>query len=267
MESDHRWNRGRSESLFRLAGQRAVGERRFITLAEPEPADAGTRTADPRPIGRLETFLLRGANFAVALVALVVLLPVIVLIAVAIKLDSQGPVLYRQLRVGLDRRTDRDEKDRTGRRVSDLGGRPFMICKFRTMRVDAELDSGPIWAAPRDARATRIGRFLRRSRLDEIPQFWNVLKGEMSVVGPRPERPNFVLELQREIGGYRLRNRVPPGITGWAQVHRGYDQSIDDVRAKLDYDLEYVRKRSLWFDLMIMLKTLPVMVERDEDAQ
>ena len=196
--------------------------------------------------------------------ALVILLPIIIVIAVAVRLDSPGPVIYRQLRVGLDRRGRMDRRDSTGRRVNDLGGRPFMIYKFRTMLVDAELDSGPVWARTDDERATRVGRVLRKTRIDEIPQFWNVLKGDMGVVGPRPERPNFVLELQKEIDGYRLRNRVKPGITGWAQVHKASDQSVEDVRQKVDYDLEYVRRRSLWFDLLIMLKTLPVMFERDQ---
>jgi lipopolysaccharide/colanic/teichoic acid biosynthesis glycosyltransferase len=212
----------------------------------------------------VEEFFLRAANVSVALAALVVLLPVILVIGLLIRLDSPGPIVYRQLRIGLDRRGRLDATNRTGRRVSDLGGRPFMIYKFRTMRVDAELDSGPVWASRNDSRATRIGTILRRTRLDEIPQFWNVLKGDMAVVGPRPERPNFVLELQKEIDGYRLRNRVKPGITGWAQVHKAADQTVEDVREKVGYDLEYVRRRSLWFDLLIMLKTLPVMFERDK---
>jgi lipopolysaccharide/colanic/teichoic acid biosynthesis glycosyltransferase len=195
---------------------------------------------------------------------LIIFLPVIVIIAVAVRLDTPGPVIYRQLRVGLDRRGRMDTRDSTGRRVNDLGGRPFMIYKFRTMRVDAEFDSGPVWASTEDDRATRVGRVLRKTRLDEIPQFWNVLKGDMAVVGPRPERPNFVLELQKEIDGYRLRNRVKPGITGWAQVNRGSDRTVDDVREKVDFDIEYVQRRSLWFDLMIMLKTLPVMFEHDK---
>ncbi len=208
--------------------------------------------------------MLRLANFVIASAALAILLPAIIIVGLLIRLDSPGPIIYRQLRIGLDRRGRLDARDRTGRRVNDLGGRPFMIYKFRTMRVDAELDSGPVWASKDDARATRVGKWLRRTRLDEIPQFWNVLKGDMAVVGPRPERPNFVLELQKEIDGYRLRNRVKPGITGWAQVHKPSDQTVEDVREKVGYDLEYVRRRSLWFDLMIMLKTLPVMFERDK---
>jgi lipopolysaccharide/colanic/teichoic acid biosynthesis glycosyltransferase len=251
---------------FRLRS--AAGGRRFITLADHvPPVSAGAERLGSRAIGQVQAVLLRAANFLVALAAVLILLPVILLINLAIKLDSPGPIVYRQLRIGLDRRGTRDARDRTGRRVSDLGGRPFMLFKYRTMQVDAELDSGPVWAAPDDARATRAGRWLRKTRLDEIPQFWNVLKGEMSVVGPRPERPNFVIALQRELQDYRLRNRVLPGITGWAQVNRGTDQSLDDVRVKLDYDLEYVRKRSLWFDLLIMLKTLPVMFERDKGCK
>ena len=240
-------------------------ERKRFTRLDDAAGEGGPppRRPSPRAPGRLEEFLLRAANIAVAAVALVILLPAIIVIGFLIRLDSPGPVVYRQLRIGLDRRGRLDERDRTGRRVSDLGGRPFMLYKFRTMRVDAELDSGPVWATRDDTRATRVGRWLRRTRLDEIPQFWNVLKGDMAVVGPRPERPNFVLELQKEIDGYRLRNRVKPGITGWAQVHKPSDQSVEDVREKVGYDLEYVRRRSLWFDLMIMFRTLPVMFERD----
>lgn len=151
--------------------------------------------------------------------------------------------------------------------MSDIGGQPFLITKFRSMRVDAEAESGPVWAEANDPRVTRIGRFLRRTRLDELPQFWNVLKGEMSIVGPRPERPAFVQQLREEIGHYPLRHQVPPGITGWAQVNRRADQTVDDVRIKVDYDLEYLQRRSLWFDVWIMLKTLPVMFERDHPCK
>ena len=114
---------------------------------------------------------------------------------------------------------------------------------------------------------TRVGRILRSTRLDEIPQFWNVLRGEMSIVGPRPERPTFVQQLREEIEGYPLRQQVPPGITGWAQVNRPADQSVDDVRQKVGFDLEYLDRRSVWFDLWIMLKTFPVMFERDNDCR
>jgi len=151
--------------------------------------------------------------------------------------------------------------------MSDIGGQPFLIAKFRSMRLDAEEESGPVWAQVNDPRVTRVGRVLRRTRLDELPQFWNVLKGEMSIVGPRPERPAFVQQLRDEIGHYPLRQQVPPGITGWAQVNRRADQSVDDVRIKVDYDLEYLQRRSLWFDIWIILKTFPVMFERDHPCK
>lgn len=206
--------------------------------------------------------LLRALNFAVAAAALVVLLPLMLVIAVAIKLDSRGPILYRQLRVGLDRRDD-DSDRRGGRRTADMGGKPFVMYKFRTMHVDAERDSGPVWASDEDDRTTRVGRFLRHYRLDEIPQLWNVLRGDMAVVGPRPERPKFVDVLRREIDEYPRRQKVPPGITGWAQINRETDHSVEDVREKLQYDLDYVERRSVWFDFQIMLRTPIVMLNRD----
>lgn len=222
----------------------------------------------PRPPGaraRVEDVLIRALNILVAVVGIILFLPLMLLIAVAIKLDSRGPVLYKQLRIGIDRRS-RGEED-TGRRTADLGGRPFLMYKFRTMHVDAETDTGPVWASSHDHRTTRLGRWLREYRLDELPQFFNVLKGDMSVVGPRPERPSFVGRLRDEIDGYTLRHRVPPGITGWAQVNRDADQNIEDVREKLRYDLEYLYHRSLWFDLRIMMRTLPVMLERERASE
>jgi len=215
-----------------------------------------------RELSRLERFALRAINVAVAGTALLVLSPLIVFIAILIRLDSRGPVLYRQLRIGLDRRGNLLGVVHSGRRADDIGGRPFTIYKFRTMHADAENGTGPVWASRDDARTTRVGYWLRRYRLDEIPQFWNVLRGEMSVVGPRPERPIFVRKLRYEIDSYRLRHRVPPGITGWAQVNQGADLCVDDVRLKVSYDLDYVRRRSVMFDLLIMLKTLPVMFAR-----
>jgi lipopolysaccharide/colanic/teichoic acid biosynthesis glycosyltransferase len=219
-----------------------------------------------RRVGRFEAFAFRIINNVVAIVALVFLAPVILIIAILIRIDSPGSVFYRQVRVGLDRRNLADEAASIGRRLSDIGGQPFEIFKFRTMRIDAEVISGPVWAADDDPRVTRVGRLLRRTRLDEIPQFWNVLRGEMSIVGPRPERPTFVRQLRDEIVGYPLRQQVPPGITGWAQVNRPPDQTVDDVRTKVDFDLEYLKRRSVWFDLWIMLKTLPVMFERDNSG-
>ncbi|GEM_PF-1019851 len=224
------------------------------------------RTSPSEPgLSRSHDALLRTINVLVALLCLVVLSPVILVVAVAIKLDSRGPILYRQLRIGLDRRR-RDQSTASSRRTGDLGGRPFVMYKFRTMHVNAESGTGPVWASQNDGRTTRVGRFLRRHRLDEIPQFWNVIKGDMSVVGPRPERPGFVQILRDEIDGYSLRHRVPPGITGWAQVNRTPDQSVEDVRRKLEYDLEYMRRRSVWFDLRVMLRTVVVVTEPETPA-
>jgi len=205
----------------------------------------------------------RVVDVVVALLALILLLPLSILVALAVLLDSRGPVFYRQLRIGIDRRgMEPLDEAAISRRTADLGGSPFTIYKFRTMRVDAEQETGPVWAAPDDDRVTRVGRVLRRYRLDEIPQLINVVRGEMSIVGPRPERPLFVHQLSAEVEDYSLRHRVRPGITGWAQVNQEPDQTVDDVRGKLRYDLEYLEKRSLRFDLEIMLRTVPVMLQR-----
>ena len=203
----------------------------------------------------------RWVNFVLALLALVALLPVLLLIAVAVKLSSRGPVLYTQERVGLDRRAiGADAGNR--RRNRDLGGRPFTIYKFRTMRVDAENGTGAVWATQDDPRITPVGRFLRQYRLDEIPQLLNVMRGEMNIVGPRPERPTIFAELRGHIAEYPLRQRAKPGITGLAQINHHYDRSLDDVRTKVRYDLEYIRRRSLGEDLRIMLQTIPVIFLR-----
>jgi len=184
-----------------------------------------------------------------------------VLIALAVKLTSRGPVLYTQERVGLDRREPRGgEQNR--RRRSDLGGRPFTIYKFRTMRVDAERESGAVWAQPEDPRVTPVGRLLRQYRLDELPQLLNVLRGEMNIVGPRPERPTIFAELRGHIAEYPLRQRAKPGITGLAQISHHYDRSLDDVRRKVHFDLEYIRRQSVREDLRIMLRTIPVVLFR-----
>lgn len=169
---------------------------------------------------------------------LLVLLPVI---AVAIKLDSAGPVLYVQERVGLH-------------------GRRFRVWKFRSMRRDAEPNGEAQWAAAGDDRITRVGRLLRRARLDELPQAWNVLRGEMSVVGPRPEREAFVDQLQHQIPFYRTRLAAKPGLTGWAQINQGYSSSIEETLVKLQYDLFYLKHQSLWFDLLIVARTISVVL-------
>ena len=205
--------------------------------------------------------LHRTINIAVALLALLALLPVFVLVAVLVKLTSRGPVFYLQERVGLDRRTP-GPGSHNHRRTHDLGGAPFTIYKFRTMRVDAERHSGAVWAQQQDPRVTPVGRVLRQYRLDELPQLFNVLRGEMNIVGPRPERPTIFAELRSHIAEYPLRQRARPGITGLAQINHHYDRSLDDVRTKVSYDLEYIRRQSLREDLRIMLKTIPVILLR-----
>jgi lipopolysaccharide/colanic/teichoic acid biosynthesis glycosyltransferase len=202
----------------------------------------------------------RVLNVAVAALALVVLSPIILLIALAIKLTSRGPVFYSQIRVGVDRRWRYARKFE--RRTYDHGGQLFTMYKFRTMHVNSEPDGRAVWATRCDPRVTLIGRLLRRTRLDELPQLWNVLRGEMNIVGPRPERPSIFAELRRSIPEYPLRQRVKPGITGWAQVNQPYDACIDDVRQKVRYDLEYVSRQGLVEDLRIMSMTLPVMFLR-----
>ncbi|MGH7607957.1 MAG: sugar transferase [Gemmatimonadales bacterium] len=195
-------------------------------------------------------------NVAAACVGLLVGAPLMLLIGLAVRLTSPGPVLYRQTRVGLERRW-RDLEGTNGRRQRDVGGRPFTIYKFRTMHVH---DSDEVWACPDDPRVTPLGRFLRKYRLDELPQLLNVLRGEMNLVGPRPEQPKIFARLREDIEHYPLRQRVPPGITGWAQVNASYDSSTDDVRRKLRYDLEYVARCSVLEDLKIMVRTVPVVV-------
>ncbi len=183
-----------------------------------------------------EAFLKRLMDIVVSFLVLILGMPLFLIIAVAQTLSSRGPILYKQQRVGKD-------------------GRNFMILKFRTMYVDAEKKTGPRWAQKDDPRVTPLGRFLRRTHLDELPQCVNVLQGDMSLVGPRPERPFFVEQFIREIPLYRRRLNVRPGITGWAQVKHTYDQSIDDVRAKLRYDLFYIENMSLRMDFKIILST------------
>ena len=203
----------------------------------------------------------RSLNLFLALTALVLLLPLLVIIALLVWLSSPGPVLYTQIRVGLDRRLPLDSSQ-NHRRQRDLGGQPFTIYKFRTMRVDAEHHSGAVWAQQRDPRVTPIGRLLRQYRLDELPQLLNVLKGEMNIVGPRPERPTIFAELREHIAEYPLRQRARPGITGLAQINHHYDRSLEDVRTKVHYDLEYIRRQCVAEDFRIMLKTVPVVLLR-----
>jgi len=202
----------------------------------------------------------RALNVVVALVGIVLTAPLMVAVAVLIKVSSRGPVFYSQPRVGLDRR-NRSPAGASHRRRADRGGRIFTIYKFRTMRPAAP-EAKQVWAGENDPRITSVGRFLRRTRLDELPQLFNVLKGDMNIVGPRPEQPTIFQDLQEQLGTYRARQRVLPGITGLAQVSLGYDASVEDVKKKVAKDLEYVRSRSAVNDLVIMAKTMPVMVLR-----
>jgi lipopolysaccharide/colanic/teichoic acid biosynthesis glycosyltransferase len=168
-------------------------------------------------------------------------LPVLLLAVICIYLESGLPVLYRQERVG-------------------RGGRAFTLYKLRSMRKDAESNGTPQWAAADDDRTTRVGRFLRKSRIDELPQIFNVLKGEMSLIGPRPERPVLVDQLAKQIPFYALRHSVKPGITGWAQVRYSYAASVDDAVEKLQHDLYYVKNNSLFLDIMVLFATVEVVL-------
>jgi exopolysaccharide biosynthesis polyprenyl glycosylphosphotransferase len=182
--------------------------------------------------------LLDLAGGLLGLAPLLVLLP---WIALAIRMESPGPVFYRQVRAG-------------------PGGRRFRLLKFRTMIDGAEVDGQARWASTADARVTRVGRWLRRARLDELPQILNVLKGDMSLVGPRPERPELITVLEQEIPFYRARLLVKPGLTGWAQINYGYGRSVDDAQVKLQYDLYYIKHQSLWLELIILLRTVEVVL-------
>ena len=196
-------------------------------------------------------------NVAAAAIGFVLASPVMVVIAVLIKFTSPGPVLYQQTRVGIDQRRT-ETASGNGRRRVDYGGRPFTIHKFRTM-APSDGDA-QVWATPDDPRVTPLGRILRKYRLDELPQLINVLRGDMNLVGPRPEQPRIFAELRERIPGYQRRQRARPGITGWAQVNHGYDGSIDDVDRKVALDLEYLARQSVLEDLRIMLRTVPVVL-------
>jgi exopolysaccharide biosynthesis polyprenyl glycosylphosphotransferase len=172
-----------------------------------------------------------------AFMGLLISFPVAVLTAILIKLDSKGPVFYKQERVGIN-------------------GQVFNVIKFRSMKVDAEEDGKPLWAATNDERTTRVGKIIRKLRIDEIPQFWNILKGDMNFVGPRPERPHFVTQLATEIPYFEHRHLVAPGLTGWAQIKYPYGASVSDAVQKLQYDLYYIKNQSLTLDMVIVFETI-----------
>jgi sugar transferase (PEP-CTERM system associated) len=187
---------------------------------------------------RWNDFLKRVLDLVVSIVCLLISLPIMIMVALAIRIDSRGPIVYRQTRVG-------------------RMGKCFEVLKFRSMRVDAE-ENGARWAAENDPRITRVGAFLRKYRLDELPQFINVIRGEMCFVGPRPERPGFVDELRKNIPYYDERHSVRPGITGWAQVQYSYGASLEDAFYKLEYDLFYLKNMSLIFDVAIIFRTMRI---------
>jgi sugar transferase (PEP-CTERM system associated) len=191
--------------------------------------------------GALRTFVKRVFDIVCAALLFVVAAPVMAVTAILIRLESPGPVLYRQERVGLNNRT-------------------FFVTKFRSMRADAEKDGKPRWASANDDRITRVGHVIRRLRIDELPQIFNVLKGEMSLVGPRPERPYFVEQLTQKIPFYAVRHSVKPGVTGWAQVRYAYGATVEDSQEKLQYDLYYVKNHTLFLDLVVLLETVGVVL-------
>lgn len=270
------------------------GHKRQAHAARSRRASAAAR--ERAPFSRSER-LNRALNIVLAAAGLVLLAPLLLLIAAAVKLTSRGPILYTQIRVGVDSRAYRDRRglderrfgrdrrmslDRRGRverrtslnrralaalatyerRREDIGGHPFRMYKFRSMCEDSECGSGAVWATRSDARVTPVGRVLRQFRLDELPQLFNVLKGDMNIVGPRPERPSIFSRLRTEIPEYAQRQRTLPGITGWAQIRHSYDTCVDDVRKKIRFDLEYLQRRTAWEDIKIMAKTIPIVLFR-----
>ncbi|HEV7660891.1 MAG TPA: exopolysaccharide biosynthesis polyprenyl glycosylphosphotransferase, partial [Allosphingosinicella sp.] len=190
---------------------------------------------------RLSSAAKRLFDIVVSTLLLVIFGPVILLTALAVKLESKGPAFYRQRRVG-------------------LYGQLFDVIKLRSMRQDAEVGGKAVWAQKDDPRVTRVGRFIRKTRLDELPQAWSVLKGEMSFVGPRPERPQFVADLEARLPYYAERHVVKPGITGWAQINYPYGASIEDAREKLEFDLYYAKNYSTFLDVLILLQTARVVL-------
>jgi exopolysaccharide biosynthesis polyprenyl glycosylphosphotransferase len=195
----------------------------------------------PELMPEWEKKLKRLMDIFISFLILIVSSPIIILTSIAIKIDSKGPIFFKQERLGQN-------------------GKPFKVLKFRSMINDAEKYTGPVWSQKDDPRVTRMGKFVRRVRIDEIPQMINVLKGEMSLVGPRPERAFFVEKLSLEIPYYKRRLKVRPGVTGWAQIKHKYDETIDDVKIKLRYDLFYIENMSIRMDLKILLRTVFVVL-------
>jgi exopolysaccharide biosynthesis polyprenyl glycosylphosphotransferase len=212
---------------------------RKIPIEHIDPSWALQVIQDRPVFNRLQLAVKRLADLVLVLVSLPILILFLPLVALAIRLDSPGPIFYHQIRCG-------------------RAGRPFSIFKFRTMTVNAENDGQARWASKSDSRITRVGQFLRKTRVDELPQLLNVLRGEMSLVGPRPERPEFVEILQQQIPFYRTRLMVKPGLTGWAQIHYDYGNTVEDALIKLQYDFYYLRYWSMWLDLYVAFRTVAV---------
>jgi exopolysaccharide biosynthesis polyprenyl glycosylphosphotransferase len=243
LASDERRSRLPIDELIRLrlAGVTVLPAQRFaervlrrvpLVLLRPSDLAIGEGLISPARAAAKRVFDLLASGVLLLLAA-----PVLAILAVLIRLDSEGPVFYSQERVG-------------------RGGKVYRVHKLRTMRKDAETVSGPVWASQEDPRVTRLGALLRKTRLDEIPQAWAVFRGDMSFVGPRPERPFFVQQLKAQIPFFGLREAVKPGITGWAQIRYPYGATVDDARAKLEYDLYYVQHQSLFLDLAICFHTV-----------
>jgi lipopolysaccharide/colanic/teichoic acid biosynthesis glycosyltransferase len=250
---DTRRQKGPTPKTRGEAGRALSAVTEGVPFDAPPPEETIPRDRNER--------LNRAVNVSLASLALLATLPLLIIIAVLMKLTSRGPIVYTQARVGYDRRW-RSSLALRERREDDLGGKIFTIYKLRTMRVDAERHSGAVWAQANDPRVTTLGRYLRKFRIDEVPQLWNVIIGDMNLVGPRPERPSIVARLREDIPEYGARHRVRPGLTGLAQVNQHYDSCLEDVRAKVRWDLAYIRRQSLLLDLRIMLKTVPSVLLR-----
>jgi exopolysaccharide biosynthesis polyprenyl glycosylphosphotransferase len=215
----------------------------MMTLLKAVVGDVRVQTQPSLPLGRDQRIIKRTADLVIAISLLILTAPLMLLVAIAIRYDSPGTIWYKQERVG-------------------YRGRRFQVLKFRSMVQNAEKDGKAVWAAERDPRVTRVGRIIRLMRIDELPQLLNVIRGEMSMVGPRPERPVFVERLNQVIPGYDFRHTFKPGITGWAQVNYQYGSSIEDAKHKHEYDLYYIENWSIFFDLRILGMTLGVVMWR-----
>ncbi len=234
----------------------------------------GDKRKDVRCLKNSTRVLKRVGDLFVACTLLILLFPLMVVVGLAVRFSSPGPAIFRQERTGLNLRRKRPNRRRTptsnlqfpdrrvrrnDRRLKPGFGKPFVLYKFRTMRIDAE-KNGAQFAVKGDPRVTKLGRFMRKTRLDELPQLWNVIRGDMSLVGPRPERPEFIRNLSEEIPDYLLRLGLRPGLTGIAQVVNGYDNDIESFRRKVAYDLMYLQTLCLWNDVKILFRTIGIVL-------